>query len=73
MALRQLWLPFKISGLPVVSDGKESACSAGDEGWIPGWGNSPGEGNPLPYSYLGNPMDRAWRATTVNGVPKSWT
>ena len=42
---------------------------------IPGSGRSPGEGNgsPLQYSCLGNPMDRgAWRAT-VHGLTKSWT
>ena len=47
-------------------DGKESAYNAGDLGSIPGVGRSPGEGNgyPLQYSYLENPMDRgAWRAT----------
>ena len=52
--------------------GKESACQAGDSGSIPGLGRSPGEGNgdPLQYSCLGNPMDRgAWWAT-VHGVPK---
>ena len=57
------------------SDDKESACSAGDLGLIPGLGRSPGEvnGNPLQYSYLGNPMDRgAWRAT-VSRVAKSQT
>ena len=46
------------------------ACRAGDPGSIPGWGRSPGEGNgnPLQYSCLENPMDRgAWRAT-VHGV-----
>ena len=40
-----------------------------------GGGRSPGEGNgnPLPYSCLENPMDRgAWWAT-VHGVTKSWT
>ena len=39
------------------SDGKESACNAGDMGSIPGWGRSPGErnGNPLQYSCLDNP------------------
>ena len=55
------------------SDGKESACNAGDLGLIPGWGRSPGEGNGnlLQYSCLENPMDRgAWRAT-VYGVAKS--
>ena len=52
------------------SNGKESACNAGDPGSIPGSGRSPGEenGNPLQYSCLGNPMDRGtWRAT-VHGV-----
>ena len=45
------------------SDGKESACKAGDPGLIPALGRSPGErnGNPLQYSCLENPMDRrAW-------------
>ena len=39
---------------------KESTCSAGDPGSIPGLGRSPGEGNgyPLQYSCLENPMDR---------------
>ena len=57
------------------SDGKESACNVGDLGLIPGLGRSPGEGNgyPLQYSGLENPMDReAWRAM-VHGVTKSWT
>ena len=61
-------------GFPDGSDGKESACNAGDPGSIPGSGRSPGEvnGNPLWYSCLGNPMDReAWRAS-VHGVAKSW-
>ena len=65
--------PMKIRGLPGGSDGKESACSAGDPGSIPGLGKSPGEGNgyPLQYSCLENPMDRgAWRAT-IHGVAKS--
>ena len=45
------------------SEGKASACSAGDLGSIPGLGRSPGEGNGnlLQYSCLENPMDReAW-------------
>ena len=53
---------------PGGSDGKESACNAGDPGLIPGLGRSPGEGNgnPLQYSCLGNLMDRgAWRATVM--------
>ena len=42
------------------SDGKESACNAGDPGSIPGLGRSPGEGNgnPLQYSCLENTMDK---------------
>ena len=62
-------------GFPDGSDGKESACNAGEPALIPGSERSPGEGNgyPLQYSCLGNPMDRgAWRAT-VHGVAKSWT
>ena len=47
-------------GVPGGSVSKESACSAGDPGLIAGLGRSPGEGdgNPLQYSCLGNPMDR---------------
>ena len=50
--------------------GRESACNAGDLGWIPGLGRSPGEGKgyPLQYSGLENSMDY-----TVHGVTKSWT
>ena len=48
-----------VGGFPLGSDGKESASSAGDPGSIPGSGRSPGEGNgdPLQYSCLENPMD----------------
>ena len=44
---------------PGGSDGKASACNAGDPGSIPGLGKSPGEGNgnPLQYSCLENSMD----------------
>ena len=47
-------------GFPGGSDGKESACSVGDPGSIPGLRRSPGEGNcnPLQHSCLENPMDR---------------
>ena len=50
-----------MEGFPGSSDGKESACNAGDLGSIPGSGRSPGEGNanPLQYSCLENPTDRA--------------
>ena len=60
---------------PGGSDGKEPAYSVGDLGLIPGPGRSPGEGNgnPLQYSCLENPMDReAWQAT-VHGIAKSQT
>ena len=62
-----------ILGFPSGSDGKESACNAGDPGSIPGLGRSPGEGNgyPLQYSCLENPMDRGACCTSVHGVPKS--
>ena len=62
-------------GFPGGSEVKASACNAGDLGSIPGSGRSPGEGNgnPLQYSFLENPMDGgAWWAT-VHGVAKSWT
>ena len=61
---------------PCSSDGKESACSAGDPGSIPGSGRSPGEGNgnPLQYSFLENPMNRgAWQATVHGGHKESDT
>ena len=64
-----------VHSFPGGSEGKVSACNAGDPGSIPGLGRSPGErkGNPLQYSCLENPMDRgAWRAT-VHGVTKSGT
>ena len=55
--------------------GKDSVlANAGDAGLIPGSGRSPGEGNgnPLQYSCLGNPMDRgAWQATVHRVVMKS--
>ena len=60
---------------PGGSEGKESACNAGDPGSISGLGRSPGEGNgnPLQYSCLENPMnERAWRAA-VHAATKSWT
>ena len=46
----------------IGSDGKESACNAGDPGSIPGLGRSPGEGNgnPLQYSCLKNSVDRGY-------------
>ena len=57
------------------SEVKAFACNVGDLGLIPGWGRFPGEGNgnPLQYSCLENPMGGgAWWAT-VHGVAKSQT
>ena len=84
-ALRVDSLPTELSGKPkymiyiihknyvCVSVGKESACSVGDPGSIPGFGKSLGEGNGnLLYPCLENLMDRgAWWAA-VHGVSKSW-
>ena len=64
-----------IEGFPGGSEVKASACNVGDLGLIPGWGRSlrEGNGNPLQYSCLENPMDGgAWWAT-VHGVTKSRT
>ena len=59
-------------GFPHSSVGKESACSAGDPGSIPGLGRSPGEGNgnPLQYACLENPMGRGAWWSTVHGVTR---
>ena len=60
---------------PGGSDGKESACNAGDLGSIPGLGRFPGEGNgyPLQYSCLENCMDRGAGQAVVHGVTKIQT
>ena len=62
-------------GFPGGSDGKESACNAGDLGSVPGLGRSPGggHGNPLQYSCLENPMDGGVRWATIHGVAESDT
>ena len=62
-----------ILGFPSGSDGKESACNAGDTGSIPGLGRSPGggHGSPLQCSGLENPMNKeAWQVI-VQRVPTS--
>ena len=67
-----LWRAPYRTGFPRSSVGKESACSAGHWGSIPGLGRSSGEGNgnPLWYSCLEDPMDReTWRAI-VHGVTR---
>ena len=63
------------AGLPRWLSGKESTCQAGEASLIPGSERSAGggNGNPLQYSCLRNPMDGgAWWAT-VHRVTKSWT
>jgi len=62
-------------GFPGGSDDKESACNAGEPALIPGSERSPGDGNgyPLLYSCLGNPMDRGTWWATVQRVAKSQT
>ena len=54
---------------------KNLPADAGDAGLISGLGRSPGEGNgnPLQYSCLGNPMDRGAQRAMVCGVTKSRT
>ena len=64
---------FIIYSFPRGSVSEESACNAGDPGSIPGLERSPGEGNgnPLQYPCLENPMDRgAWWAIGL-GVAES--
>ena len=60
-------------GGSVIKKKKNPPASAGDPGSTPGMGRSPGEGNgnPLQYSCLGNPMDRGTWWATVCGVTKS--
>ena len=56
-------LKLPITSWQIGSEGKASAYNAGDLGSVPGLGRSPGEGNgnPLQYSCLENPMDGgAW-------------
>ena len=63
-----------VRSFPDGSDAKKSACNVGNPGSISGLGRSLGEGNgnPLQYSCLENPLDSgAWRVT-VHGVTKSW-
>ena len=60
-------------GFPHSSVDKESVCNAGDPGSVPGLGRSLGEGNgnPLQYSCLENPMDRGARQATVYGAVRT--
>ena len=75
MALYGVHYHVFTDGGSVVKNLPIKAGDAGDVGLIPGLGRSPGggNGNPLQYSCLENPMDRAaWRAT-VHGVVRSQT
>jgi len=71
------WLSLNINyrGFSGVSVVKNLPGNAGDVGLIPGLGRYPGEGNgdPIQYSCLGNPMDRGACWATVHRVAKSWT
>ena len=62
-------------GFPGGSEGKESACNAGDLGLLPGSGKAPGEGNgyPLQNSCLENVMDRGGWQATFHDIIKSRT
>ena len=65
----------ELVGSPGGSEVKNSPANAGDAGdvgLIPGWGRSPGEGNgnPLQYSCLKNPMDRRTWQTTAHEVTR---
>ena len=64
-----------VNDVPGGSDGKEFTCNAGDPCSIPGLGISSekGNGSPLQYSCLENPMNRGAWWTTVHGVAKSQT
>ena len=57
--MQNVYSSFVRNSFPGGSDGKESACNAGDPGSVPGSGRSPGEwnGHPLQFSCLENPMD----------------
>ena len=61
--------PQDFSGGSMV---KNWPANAGDAGLIPGPGRSPGEGNgnPLQYSFLGNPMERGACQATIHGITK---
>ena len=70
-----IFFPLSLFGFPGGSEDKVSACKAGDLGSTPGLGRCPGEGNgnPLQYSCLENPMDRGAWGATVHRVAKSRT
>ena len=71
MLVRMVGRPYR----GPCSSGKESACDAGAQGLIPGWGGSSGEGNgnPLQCSCLEKPMDTGAWGATVQRVTEGWT
>ena len=74
LGVANLW-EGKCKGFPGGSVVKNLPASAGDADLIPGLGQSPGvgNGNPLQYSCLGNPMDRGAWQIIVHGLTKTWT
>ena len=68
-----IYIDIVVYGFPGGSDGKESACNAGDLDSMPRSGISPGEGNgiPLQYSCLENPKDRGASEATAHGITKN--
>ena len=66
---------FSCMGFPDGSVVKNPSANAGDVGLVSEFGRFPGEGNghPLQYSCLGNPMDRGAWCAIVHGVAKSRT
>ena len=77
MCVYAFYAKYPQMGFLCGSDGKESACSAGDLGLIPGLGRSPEEGMATQSSILvwRIPIDGgAWQATIHGvGITKSWT
>ena len=69
---REIWIKYLLMAFPGSSEDKESACSAGDLGSIPGLRRSPEEGNdnPLQYAWLENSMNRAACWATVHSVTR---
>ena len=66
---------YNFPAFPGGSASKEYSCNVGDLGSIPGSERFPGEGNgnPLHYSCLENPMDGGTQQATVHGITKSQT
>ena len=74
-----MWTIFKVFiefvTILLLAQMVKTSCNAGDSGWIPGWGRSPGEGTsyPLQYSCLESSMDRGAWGALVHGVTKRQT